>query len=106
MSALDQALVRALQASVTGFEGEASAEALGNAEWASVTFSGARHRLRLTLQGAGAAGAAADLLDRLDNLDFPLGEHFLADLALVAEQRSDGGSFVCLDLEALTIRDS
>jgi hypothetical protein len=76
------------------------------ADWASVTFCGARHRLRVRLEGSGAVGAAADFLGDLGERDYALPGHLLADIALLAEERGDGGSYAALEIEALTIEES
>lgn len=70
-------------------------------DWASVTFSGARHRLVLRLEGEGAAAEADRFLDGLAEREFALEGHILADIALVADERD--GQAVRLTLEALTI---
>lgn len=87
------------------FVGFVSVEALVREDWASITFSGARHRLRVTLDGPGAVGAAADFLERLPELDFPIPGHIVADVTLLAEERRHGGAYASLELEALTIED-
>jgi hypothetical protein len=87
------------------FRGAARVERLAREEWASVTFSGARHRLGLTFEGAGAVGFAADLLERLPDLELAVPGCILADIALLAEARRDDGCYAYLELEALTIDD-
>ena len=82
----------------------ASAEVLDRTDWASVTFSGARHRLCLVLEGPGAVGAAADFLARMPELELPIPGHIVADIALVAEERREG--YARLELEALTVEDA
>jgi hypothetical protein len=69
--------------------------------WASVTFSGERHRLVLRLAGDGAAAEADRFLDGLAEREFALDGHILADIVLVADDRDAQG--VRLTLEALTI---
>ena len=101
---LGDRLARVVTATFGTFGGTVRVEPLEQTDWASVTFTGARHRLRVTLEGAGAVGAAADVLDRLPDLDLPLPGHIVADIALVAEQRGAGG-YAVLELEALTIED-
>lgn len=95
--------VRAEIVNFVNFTGLVTAEPVGRIDWASVTFSGARHLLRVTLEGPGAVGAAADFLERMSDLDFAIEGGIVADLALVAEERRDGGGFARLYLTALTI---
>ena len=87
------------------FTGAVTVDALTSRPWASITFSGDRHRLRISFDGPGAVGAAADLLQRLEALEVAIPGLLLADLALLAESRSDDGRRAWLDLEALTIDD-
>lgn len=87
------------------FQGSAEVRPLARAEWASVTFTGARHRLLVLLDGEGAVGAAAEFLRDLPELDFAIAGHIVADLLLIAEERRDGGAYAALELEALTIED-
>ena len=68
-------------------------------------FAGARHQLRVALEGAGAVGAAADFLHALPQLELAIPGYIVADIALVAEERGDGGDYASLELEALTIED-
>ena len=89
-----------------GFRGEAIVEQLGRTEWASVTFCGARNRLRVELRGHGAVGAAADFLADLPELEFEIRSHIVADVALLGEERGDGGAYARLELEALTIEEN
>jgi hypothetical protein len=94
-------LVRALRGWFAGFAGALSVEEPASRRWASVTFSGERHRLRLRLGGAGAGAAADAFLDGLDEREFALRGHILADIALVGDEREEDG--VRLTLEALTV---
>lgn len=76
-------------------------EGIVSRPWASVTFAGERHALRLRLVGA-EAGAAADVfLERLSEREFELPGHLVADIVLVARQRGADGER--LTLEALTV---
>ncbi len=101
----EQGLFRAICVNFVNFGGRIEVDLLQRTEWASVTFTGARHRLRVTLEGQGAVGAAADFLKQLPEIDLPIPGHFVADIALVAEERRDGGAYAALELEALTIED-
>jgi hypothetical protein len=87
------------------FCGTVEVAALARTEWASVTFCGARHRLGIALHGPGAVGAAADFLADLPELEFEIHGHIVADVALISEERGDGGFYALLELEALTIEE-
>ena len=95
------ALQQALRA---GFAGTATVEELESRSWASITFSGERHRLRLRLEGECAAAAADEFLDGLAEREFDLPGHVLADIALVSDEREEAQ--VRLTLEALTVEES
>lgn len=95
------ALVRALRASFTGFTGLISIEELESRSWASITFSGQRHRLLLSLEGVGAGAMAASFLDGLSDREFDLVGHILVDI--ICAGKDDSGETVTLSLEALTI---
>jgi len=100
------ALLRALCASFASFDGEFRVDELTSRGWASVTFSGARHRVSFSLDGAGAGAAADDFLEHLEEAEFDLGGHILADIALVGEERNLEADRVQLSLEALTVEDA
>jgi hypothetical protein len=71
--------------------------------WASVTFTGARHELRIRIEGEEAQAEADRFLSNLDCAEFPMRGHLLADIALVS--RENVGDAVELALEALTVED-
>jgi hypothetical protein len=71
--------------------------------WASATFGGARHELGLHISGEGAEAAVERFAATLDAREFELRGHILADIALVAKERVEGG--VRLRLEALTVEE-
>lgn len=95
-----ETLARAIRAGLAGFAGALDLER-SSRRWASITFSGERHRLCLHLGGAGAAAAADAFLEGLSEREFDLRGHILADIALVGDDRDGGG--VRLVLEALTV---
>lgn len=101
------ALLRAIHAAFAGFPG-ATIEEISSRAWASATFAGARHELALRLEGEGAEQAADALTGRLAAAEFRLRGHLVADIALISEERgaaSDGGAFVRMRIEALTVED-
>ena len=95
-------LARAIIVNFMNFSGELTVEKLQSHGWASVTFSGARHRIRLRLEGPGAGAEADAFLAGLSEREFELRGHLLADIFLVSEKR---GEAVRLDLEALTVEE-
>jgi hypothetical protein len=97
------ALKRALRAYFVCLGAAVAIESLASRPWASVTFSGARHRLALCIPGPGAAAAADAFLDGLADRDFTLPGHVLADIDLV--ERSEEDEQVRLVLEALTVAE-
>ncbi|HVQ08644.1 MAG TPA: hypothetical protein VMS43_09435 [Allosphingosinicella sp.] len=96
-------LKRALRAYFVYLGAAVAIESLASRPWASVTFSGARHRLALCIPGPGAAAAADAFLDGLAERDFALAGHVLADIALV--DRCEEDEQVRLVLEALTVKE-
>jgi hypothetical protein len=65
--------------------------------WASATFTGARHRIGLTV-----APAVADWLsEQLDTIVFAIPGHVVADIVLADSRLADGR--MLLEIEALTI---
>jgi hypothetical protein len=104
MTAAGEELSRALHRHFASFAGALGVEEPVSRSWASITFSGERHRLRLSLGGAGAAAAGDAFLDGLAEREFALRGHILADIALVGDERE--GDTVRLTLEALTVEAS
>ena len=97
------ALLRALRVALVGAN-IGTIERVDSREWASITFSGARHEITLRLGGEGAEAAADAFAAGLDAAEFRLRGHILADIVLVGREAVDGG--VRLSLEALTVEDA
>jgi hypothetical protein len=72
-------------------------------QWASVTFTGARHEMTLRLDGEDAEAAADRFTAGLDVAEFALRGHILADIVAVSRESAERG--VRLRLEALTVED-
>ncbi|MFC0590641.1 hypothetical protein ACFFF7_14610 [Novosphingobium aquiterrae] len=70
--------------------GQGKAELLSHAEraWASVTFSGTRHTVRLAFCGAEAVAAGEALIDALPEHEFAIPRQLVADAAVVAVTHS------------------
>ncbi len=101
------ALLRALRERI-GDDADVLVERVTSKAWVSATFTGARHMVDLRLSGAAADAAADALLDNLDEAEFRLRGHILADIGLVSQRRYglDGAIVVALSLEALTVEDA
>ena len=65
--------------------------------WASATFVGARHAIRMLLSEA----AADRLCEGLEEHEFAIPRHLVADVAVV--NRDDTNGITTLEIEALTI---
>ena len=96
-------LLRSLCRTFVSFE--IAFEEIRSRSWASVTFTGARHELCFRISGEGAAEAADHFIRHLEAREFELRGHIMADIALVSEERPDGGDWVRISLEALTVED-
>ena len=97
-------LRRALRAWFAGLGAPVTFDAVTSRPWASITFSGERHRLTLCLPGPGAQAAIDSFLDGLGERDFALRGHILADIAAEGITREADGQ-IRLALEALTVED-
>ena len=72
-------------------------------DWQSLTFIGEQHRIRLRIPAPGAAEIAARLVNGIEDAEFSLAGHLVADIALAGElEHSEDGS-IALTLEALTV---
>ena len=97
-------LKRTLRGWFTALGAPLTVEALASRPWASITFSGERHRLTLCLPGPGAQAAVDAFLDGLAEREFALRGHILADIEATGIERDADGQ-IRLVLEALTVED-
>lgn len=70
--------------------------------WSSITFSGARHRFDIELQGEGGWVAAKALAGDLPEAEFDLRNNIVADITVVALTRKPD-RMTRLEVEALTV---
>jgi hypothetical protein len=98
-------LRHALGASFVSLGAAVTFESLTSRPWASITFAGERHRVLLCLPGPGAQAAVDAFLEGLEDREFALRGHVVADIEATGIQR-DGDGQIRLTLEALTIEDS
>jgi hypothetical protein len=97
-------LKRALRLWFTGLGAGVVFESVASRHWASITFAGERHRLIFCLPGPGAQAAVDAFLDGLEDRDFALRGHILADIEAAGIQRDADGQ-IRLTLEALTVEN-
>lgn len=103
-TAAGEELKRALRVIFVMFGAAITFDTIVSRPWASITFSGERHRLSLCLPGPGAQAAVDAFLDGLEDRDFALRGHILADIEATGIQRDADGQ-IRLTLEALTVED-
>lgn len=78
-------------------------EKIASRSWASATFTGARHEILLAFRGAEGSGVADAFACGLEERDFTLRGHILADISLAGRSRE--GEIDRLRVEALTVED-
>ena len=74
-------------------------------DWQSLTFIGERHEIQMRIPGAGSAAIAERLCTGLDDAEFDIPGHIVAEIALRAGPTREADGAVLLDIEALTIED-
>jgi hypothetical protein len=94
------ALLRALGDRLAGAGADYRVEELRCRSWASATFTGARHQLVLLVEGE---ESAERFLSGIEEAEFALPLHILADISVESKERSEDG--VRIALEALTVED-
>ena len=95
-----EALARALERRLGSFAVTLHVNEISSRAWTSITFSGARLRLMLRIEGEDA-GAAGHALRSIEAEGLELNGHVLADMTIV-EVRDRSGA-VLLTLDALTV---
>ena len=98
-------LRRVLRLCFAGLGASVTFESVASRPWASITFSGERHRLTLCLPGPGAQAALDAFLDGLEDREFALRGQLLADSEATGVARDPDGQ-IRLTLEALTVEES
>jgi hypothetical protein len=74
-------------------------------DWQSLTFIGEQHRICLRIPSSDADDAAARLVNGLEEAEFSIPGHVVADVALAGDpQRQSDGSII-IEIEALTVEE-
>jgi len=95
------ALIRAV---LTLAGGAAQLEEHRGTAWASATFTGMRHVMRISLAGSDAQRVGEWLAGILPEHEFTIAGHLVADLAITeVHRREEGTAAMMLTIEALTV---
>lgn len=105
LTAAGAELRRALGVDFVNLGAAVTFDSLTSRPWASITFAGERHRLVLSLPGPGAQAAVDAFLDGLEDREFALRGHVVADIEATGIERDADGQ-IRLTLEALTVEDA
>ena len=74
-------------------------------DWQSLTFIGERHKARIRICGPEAREVTGRIVTGLDDAEFNIPGHIVADIGLVCEpEHADDGSTI-LNIEALTVAE-
>lgn len=72
-------------------------------DWHSLTFIGERHQFQIRIAGLDAGAILERILSRLDEAEFEVPGHLVADIAVVDEPRCQPDGAMTVALEALTV---
>jgi hypothetical protein len=74
-------------------------------DWQSLTFIGERHQVHLRIPGPGADAIVGRMTADLEDVEFAIPGHIVADIVLAGPMRRDDDGSISVELEALTIAD-
>ena len=74
-------------------------------DWQSLTFIGERHHIHLRIPEPAADSIASRMTADLENVEFAIPGHVVADIVLAAPIKRDRDGSISVELEALTIAD-
>ena len=74
-------------------------------DWQSLTFIGEQHKIRLRIPGPDSAEIAARLVNGIEEADWGIPGHVVADIALAGDPERQGDSSTIIELEALTVEE-
>jgi len=72
-------------------------------DWQSLTFIGEQHRIRLRIPQPDAAEITARLVNGLEDCEFSIPGHVVADVAVDGEPQTNNDGSISLVIEALTL---
>lgn len=74
-------------------------------EWASATFSGARHVIELSFEGTDAVAQGEALIAALPDHEFTVPHHLVADATVAGVEHRQAPSQLTVSLELLVLED-
>ena len=74
-------------------------------DWQSLTFIGEQHRIRLRIPAPGADAVTAMLVNGLEDCEFTIPGHVVADIAVSGEPEREEDGSIALTIEALTVAE-
>ena len=105
MSAAASAFVRGLLARVGADRNRILLRDVRSVDWQSLIFAGERHRIGLRVTGPNALSVARRLTAGIEDADFCIPGHFVADVLVIGELAGDADGSVSVELEALTLAE-
>jgi hypothetical protein len=72
-------------------------------DWQSLTFTGEQHKLALRISAPEASEVVNKIVDGLEEAEFALPGHVVADIAIAGEPEKLPDGSVALTIEALTV---
>ena len=74
-------------------------------DWQSLTFIGEQHKIRLRVTAPEASSIAAKLVNGLEDCEFSIPGHVVADVALACDPEPQTDGSITLNIEALTVEE-
>jgi hypothetical protein len=74
-------------------------------DWQSLTFIGEQHKIRLRIPGPDADELAAILVNGLEDSEFSIPGHIVADVALAGDPERQPDGSLTMTIEALTVEE-
>jgi len=105
LSEAASALLRALLARAGVSRDRILLSEVQSTDWQSLTFIGERHHVHLRIPGPGADAIVGRLTADLEDVEFAIPGHVVADIVLAGPMRRDDDGSISVELEALTIAD-
>ena len=105
MSPVASALVRQLLARAGVDRNRILLTDVQSVDWRSLTFIGERHRIMLRVTGPDAHDVVRRMTEGIEDADFHIRDHIVADVVLVGEPLRDTDGSVSVAFEVLTIAE-